>query len=101
MDAQHRVREFCETHDVDGRPEFQLLDLASEVGELAKDACESTDWGENPDDFDLATDEFGDALFSLITVAESLDVDLDDALDEALAKYERRIEATGDASSGN
>ncbi|MFC6726066.1 MazG-like family protein [Halobium palmae] len=100
MDAQTRVREFCEEHDVEGRPEFQLLDLASEVGELAKDACESTDWGASPDEIDVADDEFGDVLFSLVTVAESLDVDLDDALDEALAKYERRIDETGDASSG-
>jgi NTP pyrophosphatase (non-canonical NTP hydrolase) len=99
MDAQQRVREFCETHDVEGRPEFQLLDLASEVGELGKDACESTNWGESPDEVEVAADEFGDVLFSLITVAESLEVDLDEALEEALAKYERRIEETGDASS--
>lgn len=100
MDEQRKVREFAAEHGIEGRPEFQLLDLASEVGELAKDACESTEWGESPDDLDVATDEFGDVLFSLLLVADSLEVDAGDALDEALAKYRRRIEATGDASSG-
>jgi hypothetical protein len=41
MDARRKVREFCETNDVEGRPEFQLLGLASEVGELGRDARES------------------------------------------------------------
>jgi NTP pyrophosphatase (non-canonical NTP hydrolase) len=44
-------------------------------------------------------DEIGDALFSLLAFANSLDVDADAALDDALAKYERRIDATGDPSS--
>ena len=50
-------------------------------------------------DLDIATDEIGDALFSLLAVAESLDVDAGDALDESLAKYEARIDETGSASS--
>jgi hypothetical protein len=39
------------------------------------------------------------ALFSLLAVAESLDVDAGDALDESLAEYEERIEGAGSASS--
>ncbi|NHN40302.1 nucleotide pyrophosphohydrolase [Halorubellus sp. JP-L1] len=101
MDAQDRVREFHDEHDMDGEPEYQLLDLAAEVGELAADACDATEYGVGDGDVDVARDEVGDALFSLLSFANSLDVDADAALDEALAKYERRIEETGDPSSGD
>jgi NTP pyrophosphatase (non-canonical NTP hydrolase) len=100
MDAQDRVAEFLDAHDMDAEPAYRILDLASEVGELAKDANESTDYGASPDEVDVSADELGDALFALLSVAESLDVDAEAALDEALAKYEARIEATGDPGSG-
>lgn len=101
MDAQDRVRSFQDEHDVVGEPEYQLLDLASEVGELAADACAATEYGTGDGDVDVKRDEIGDALFSLLAFANSLDVDADAALDDALAKYERRIDATGDPSSSD
>lgn len=101
MDAQDRVRAFQDEHDVVGEPEYQLLDLASEVGELASDACAATDYGTGDGEVDVKRDELGDALFSLLAFANSLDVDADAALDEALAKYEHRIETTGDPSSND
>jgi len=43
--------------------------------------------------------EIGDVLFSVLAVAESLDIDADEALDVALEKYERRINQKGDPGS--
>ena len=100
MNEQQRVAAFVDEHDLHGEPAFRVLDLAAEVGEIAADAAESTDWGTEPAELAIATDEIGDALFSLLAVAESLDVDAGDALDESLAKYEARINETGSASSG-
>jgi len=100
MDEQRRVAAFVAEHDLQGEPTFRILDLAAEVGEIAADATESTDWGMKQSELDVATDEIGDALFSLLAVAESLDVDAGDALEESLTKYEERIEGTGSASSG-
>ncbi|WP_458206727.1 MazG nucleotide pyrophosphohydrolase domain-containing protein [Haladaptatus sp. NG-SE-30] len=85
---------------MDAPPAYRLLDLASEVGELAKDANESTDYGADPDAIAVNADEVGDALFALLSLAESLDIDAGAALTEAMAKYESRIEATGEAGSG-
>ncbi|EMA44171.1 MazG nucleotide pyrophosphohydrolase domain-containing protein [Halococcus saccharolyticus] len=99
MNEQQRVATFIEEYDLRGEPAFRVLDLAAEVGEIAADATKSTDWGTKPSDLDVETDEIGDALFSLLAVAESLDIDAGDALDESLAKYEKRIEGTGSASS--
>lgn len=100
MDAQRKVADFVDSHDLQAPPEYRVLDLASEVGELAKDAAVSTDYGETPDAVAVNADEIGDALFALLALAESLDVDAGEALEEALAKYRRRLEETGGAGSG-
>lgn len=99
MKEQRTVAAFIEEHELDGEPAFRILDLTAEVGEIAADATDSTEYGAEPDALDIGTDEIGDVLFSLLAVADALDVDAGDALDESLEKYERRITATGSASS--
>jgi NTP pyrophosphatase (non-canonical NTP hydrolase) len=99
MEEQRVVAAFVEEHELNGEPAFRILDLVAEVGEIAADAAGSTDYGVEPDALDVETDEIGDALFSLLAVAHSLDIDAGDALDESLEKYERRIADTGSASS--
>ena len=42
-EQQRRVAEFLDTHDLESSPEFRVLDLASEVGEIAEDVAESTE----------------------------------------------------------
>jgi NTP pyrophosphatase (non-canonical NTP hydrolase) len=44
-------------------------------------------------------DELGDALYSLLALAEACDVDAGEALEAALRKYERRFEQRGAAGS--
>jgi len=100
MDAQDRVAAFVADNDLEAPPAYRLLDCASELGEVAKEINESTDYGADPEDPIVAEDEIGDALFALLALAESVGVDADDALDTALSKYEARIERTGGAGSG-
>lgn len=99
MDEQQKVSNFIQEHEMQDEPAFRILDLAAEVGEIAADATKSTSWGTSPDELDVKSDEVGDALYSLLAVAESLDIDAGDALDESLEKYRNRIEETGSASS--
>jgi len=99
MEAQDRVAAFSDRHDLEGRPAYRALDLASEVGEIAGDAAKSTTYGEHPEDLRVKRDELGDALFSLLSLCNSLDVNADEALDEAIEKYEQRIEARSDPGS--
>lgn len=100
MDEQDRVAAFASEHDLEATPAFRLLDLVAEVGEVAADATESAGYGADPEALDVSDDEIGDALFALLLVAESLDVDAGEALEASLAKYRERIEETGDAGSG-
>ena len=85
MDSQDRVATFVDERDVDAEPAYRVLDLAAETGEIAADPAKSSD--------------YGDALFSLLATAESLDIDAGAALDGSLAKYERRVDESGDPGS--
>ncbi|WP_254532418.1 MazG-like family protein [Natrinema gelatinilyticum] len=89
-----------ESYDLETPPAFRLLDLVSEVGELAKEANTSTEYGSSPADLELTSDELGDALFALLAVCEALEIDAPDALAEALEKYENRIEDSSTPGSG-
>jgi len=100
MDEQRRVAEFVDRHGLETPPEFRLLDLVSELGELAKNATESTDYGEDPTDLEFDSDEVGDAFFALLALAESADVDAGEALDEALSKYDARLAEHETPASG-
>ncbi|PSG98682.1 MAG: nucleotide pyrophosphohydrolase [Nanohaloarchaea archaeon SW_7_43_1] len=99
MEQQEKVAEFVEKHNMQATSAFRIMDLVAEVGEIASDATKSADYGESEEELRVEKDELGDALFSLISVANDLGIDLEEALDESLDKYESRIEEKGDAGS--
>ena len=81
MRCQRRCRAFLAQHGLRHAPEIHALDLVSEVGEVAKALLESSNYGESPSQPMVnLEEELGDAFFSLIALAESLDVDLEAAL---------------------
>lgn len=99
MNEQRLVADFVEHHDLQAPPAYRALDLVSEVGEVAKEINLSTGYGDL-DEVAVASDEIGDCLFTLLALAETVGVDAGEALEEAIEKYESRLEDTGDAGSG-
>ena len=98
---QEKVKKFCKENDLESSMEHRVLDLTSEIGELAKEVLKMTDYGSKEFQFrEEAKAEIGDVLFSLITVANSLDVDLEESLDLVLEKYKKRLKK-GSAGSEN
>ncbi|HID88312.1 MAG TPA: nucleotide pyrophosphohydrolase [Anaerolineae bacterium] len=100
MNWQHRVATFARKHGLLHGPVVHALDLAAEVGEIAKAVLEGTGYGSEP--FRTTDDlraEIGDALYSLLALAESCGVDAGGVLEEALAKYEHRLAQSGRAGS--
>ena len=95
---------FAKTNDLLHRPETHALDLVSEVGEVAKELLLATDYGKRPFQPSLSrphlTDEMGDVLYSLCVLATAVNVDLDEALAGALAKYQKRMDSKSHAGSG-
>ena len=99
MKEQDKVADFIEENDLNAKAEFRILDLVSEVGEVAKDANKSAEYGERPEDLDVKKDEIGDVFFSLLALADSLGIGVGEALDEALEKYNMRISEKGSPTS--
>jgi NTP pyrophosphatase (non-canonical NTP hydrolase) len=97
---QRQVAAFARAHGLLHDPATHALDLASEVGEVAKEVLRATHYGCQPFRAgpELAA-ELGDALYSLLALAESCGVDAGEALEKALAKYERRLAQHGAAGS--
>jgi NTP pyrophosphatase (non-canonical NTP hydrolase) len=100
-DLQEKVSGFVKNNELETNVETRLLDLTSEIGEVAKAAVKGSHYGkEKFTATDEWTNELGDVLFSLICVANKTEVDLETALNKALAKYQNRFEETGEISSG-
>ncbi|MFW6135773.1 MAG: MazG nucleotide pyrophosphohydrolase domain-containing protein [Chloroflexota bacterium] len=97
---QREVAAFLRRHQLRYDPATHALDLVSEVGELTKELLLATDYGRRTPQFGAGlAEELGDALYSLLALAEVCEVDTDEALRTALAKIERRLADRGEAGS--
>ena len=97
---QRQVADFAQQHRLLHDPATHALDLVSEVGEVAKEILKATDYGQRPLQTNASLlDEMGDALYSLLALAESCGVDAEAALGSALGKYERRLSERETAGS--
>ena len=99
--SQEKVRNFLEKNELEGTTAFRILDLVSEVGEIASDATKTADYGLSENELEVKDDELGDALFSLLAVASDLDIDAEEALEKSLEKYRERIETSGSPGSNH
>lgn len=98
---QQRVKAYVLKRNLRTDAVSRLLDLTSELGEVAKEVLRATAYGTMP----LATtpaltEEVGDCLFSLLALCETLDISAEEALEGALGKYETRFESKGSIGSG-
>lgn len=99
IEQQQKVKEFMEEHELEGTTPFRIMDLISEVGEIVSDATKSAEYGAKEENLEVKEDEFGDVIFSLCAVANDLDVDLENAFEVALEKYQSRMDEKGDPGS--
>lgn len=98
---QERAHEFAQKHNLAHAPGVYALDCLSEFGEVAKELLKATDYGRHdPANNPAIADELGDMLYSLCQLATAVNVDLDQALTTALAKYEARWQEKGHLGSG-
>ena len=101
---QKKVKEFNDkTPFSKGTPVYaRLLDIQSEMGELNKEYLKSSDYGTG--DFVLSEDfkmEYGDVIYSLLSLANELEINAEDCLDKAISKYESRIKKKNTMGSEN
>lgn len=98
---QEKVRNFCKQNDMESPIEHRVLDTVSEIGEVAKEVLKMSDYGRKPSEYrEELESELGDVLYSIITIANTFDIDLEKSLNSTLEKYDRRLKK-GSADSQN
>ena len=100
---QNKVKEFNITRQAHFKPMTpyaRLLDIISEMGELSKEYLKHSKYGsaefQMHEDFIL---EYGDVLYSYLSLADELGLDANFALDKVITKYKSRLENYGSMGS--
>ena len=100
MKIHEKVSQFNAEYGVKHNPIMQILDIVSELGELSKEFLRETDYElgdvETTKEIEI---EIGDIFYSLISLANELELDLENCLSLVLEKYSRRFALNGDLSS--
>ena len=101
---QNKVKEFNANkscHKVPMPVYARILDIQSEMGELAKEYLKHSKYGTK--EFELEEEfqmEFGDVLYSLLSLADELNINAEECLDSAIKKYQARIDKNKTMGSG-
>ena len=89
---QKKVQDFFQDNNLELSVEHRVVDLMSEVGELSKEILLSTSYGKSEfKSTDNLKNELGDVFYSLIVLANSFDIDMEEVLDKTLDKYSIRM----------
>lgn len=100
LEFQQLIEKMVKKYDLETTIESRYIDLVSEVGELGKEILKGTSYGKK--EFDKTENfesEIGDALFSLTCIANTLDINIEEALYNSMKKYNQRFKQKGDIGS--
>ncbi|MBU1137225.1 MazG-like family protein [Patescibacteria group bacterium] len=91
-EIQEKIKQFCQENNMESPVEHRVLDTVSELGEVAKEILKMSNYGRKPIEYRAELkSELGDVLYSLITIANTFNIDLEDALKQVLEKYKKRL----------
>lgn len=97
---QTSVEEFMSKHSLRTNEQIRYIDLVSEIGELGKEVIKGSDYGKKEYEHTAyLKDELGDCLFSLIALCCEMNIDAQEALEQAMLKYETRFIQNGNIGS--
>jgi NTP pyrophosphatase (non-canonical NTP hydrolase) len=96
-DLQRLVAEFSEKTDSKLSLPYRALDLCAESGELAQAILRDAGYGkrEVAKVSEKTVAELGDSIFSLLCMANEMNVDVEEVLRNTLATYEKRWQRGG------
>lgn len=99
-EIQNKVRLFTDEKGLNIPLEVRMMDLVAEIGEMAKEILKQTNYGKKS--FKGNEDwlgEMGDVFFSLICLANTTEIDLEEGINRVLDKYQKRFEDKGSIGS--
>ena len=97
---QKHMADYVERNDMEVPAHLRCLDRVYEGGALTKELLERREYGRKT--FRKSrnwADEFGDVVFALFCLANSTEVDVEEALLAAPDRYSKRVKLRGSASS--
>ena len=101
---QNKVKEFNDARNCHKEPMpvyARLLDVESEIGELAKEYLKASKYGtkkfEMSDDF---KEEFGDVIYAMLSLSNEVGLSVEECLDISLNKMKNRMEKNKTLGSG-
>ncbi len=101
-EIQERIKKFCKENDMESPIEHRVLDTMSEPGEVAKEILKMGNYGRKPIEYrEELKLELGEVFYSLITIANTFDIDLEDALNQVLEKYKKRLKKVSAGSEND
>ena len=99
-----KIKSFNENKKVHEKPmpvSARIMDIQSELGELSKEYLKSTNYGTKEfcvsEDFEL---EFADVLYSMISLGQEAEIDIERSVEKVLEKYQKRIDEKKNMGSG-
>ena len=99
-EIQEIIEEFIKKYNLESSSEIRFIDLTSEIGELGKEILKGNDYGRKEfSNTDNIESEIGDVLFSLICLANGMNISLENAISNVLKKYENRFLKNGNIGS--
>ena len=99
-DIQEKVKGMIKKYNLESSNEIRFIDLTSEIGELGKEILKGNDYGRKEfSNTDNIESEIGDVLFSLICLANGMNISLEKAISNVLKKYENRFLKNGNIGS--
>ena len=99
-EIQNIINEFIKKYNLECSNEIRFIDLTSEIGELGKEILIGNNYGRKEfSNTDNIESEIGDVLFSLICLANGMNISLEKALSNVLKKYENRFLKNGNIGS--
>jgi NTP pyrophosphatase (non-canonical NTP hydrolase) len=95
-----RLEAFIARHQLHTPPEWSLLDMQVQLGELSRSLLKQTQFGQEASPLapEMARQKIGDLMFALAYFSTLYDVDPEDALWESVSRFEAKLKVkTGDA----
>ena len=90
-DIQNKVWNFCESNNLNEHLKERLLNLLGNMDKHSKNIITLSEHGSNPDKYsEELRSEFGELLFGIINSANTLNVDLHEALEQSLSKKSKK-----------
>lgn len=96
MDLQP-LNEFIARHDLETAPEYCVLDIMAQVGELSRALLKETNYGRTAVDgqSESVREKIGDLMFAVAYLSSRYDIDPEAAMWQSVRRMEAKLEVPG------